>query len=91
MPEKKVELASPGRWAGIALAVLVLGGRLVTQSPSRLWRDWLVILSGYALYLLCRPQSPSRATVTLSVMAYLFGLYALGQIPHTAVSLGLSP
>jgi hypothetical protein len=82
-------MMSPGpkKWeAAAAAGVAVL--RAVTLEPSRLWRDWVLLLAIYWIFTVFRWKSPGWPVVTVTAMAYLLGIAVLGQLPHVLAVLG---
>jgi hypothetical protein len=73
----------------VPLAAVITIVRMVTLAPSRLWRDWIVVLCAYWIFTVLKGESPAAPIVTVTVMAYLFGIHVLGQLPHVLTVLGL--
>jgi hypothetical protein len=83
------ERSPSGRpWLTLTAVILLLSWRGSIQPLSGLWRDWIVVLALYVGAAALYSRSPSWPRVTLSVMAYLLGLYVMGQLPHTLIALG---
>lgn len=72
-------------------ACLMLSWRLLARSPAEVWRDWGAVLAVLWLFLILVPKPRAALTGTLTVAAYLAGLYAYGQLPHTLYTLGFVP
>lgn len=79
--------AMSGMEAGIAGALALW--RLATQAPSLWWRDWVLFLSVFWLFTVIRSRSDSWPITMVSAMAYLLGVYALGQYPHLLTAFGI--
>ena len=75
--------------AGAAAALAVW--RIAAISPAHWWRDWVLIVSVWWAWTVFRSKSPAWAPVTASVVAYLLGIYFIGQFPHTWASLRPAP
>ena len=73
------------------MAAAVAIWRTCSVSPASWWRDWVLVASIYWAYSCVKGGSEAWGRVTVSVMAYLFGLYAMGQWPHTLGALRGSP
>ena len=76
-------------WGQLSSCFLLAAWRISTQPSGTLWRDWILVLAGYWSYTALKSDSPAWSRVTVSVMAYFCGLYAMGQIPHILVALGV--
>lgn len=85
MPESRA------RRLEIALAVVLILWRVLTQPPGLLWRDWGLVLAGVWIFAVLAPRSPARPTVVAAAAAYLLGLYVKGQLPLMLAILGLAP
>jgi hypothetical protein len=70
----------------LVAGVLVLW-RIVAVPGATLWRDWLLIVAAYWLILSLRPRAALNTTLVLTLIAYLLGIYVVGQAPHTLASL----
>jgi hypothetical protein len=62
--------------------------RLISSNPALYWRDWMLIASGFWVFTIFGSETPAWNVVLVTVMAYFFGIYTLGQIPHTLAVLG---
>jgi len=79
----------PFRSPEILLPMLLLGWRVLTQPVWALWRDYVLIVSAFWLFILLRPHSTARAQVLLTLAAYLLAIYVAGQFHHTLSALGV--
>ena len=81
----------PREAAEIAVASLLLCGRIGFYSLAGVWKDWFSLLCIY--WIFCAAASRTRAwlPVTALFMAGLLVLYGWRQLPHSAAVLGLSP
>ena len=77
--------------AELLAASALLIGRLVTRPLPELWRDWVVLLSAYWIYTVLAGGSRHWPRVTVAVIAFLFGIYASGQLPIAFRLLGGTP
>jgi hypothetical protein len=68
-----------------------LAWRLASQPPIGLWRDWMVILTLYTIFARFGSRSQAWPVVTTAVMAFLLGIYVVGQASHTLSVLGIAP
>jgi hypothetical protein len=76
------------RWE-LAIPLGILFWRLATESPSEYWKDWMLLASLFWIYTVFQSKSTSWPVVTVTVMAYLLGIYLLGQVPHALAVLGI--
>jgi hypothetical protein len=81
--------ARPYRGIEVLPAAALLVWRLAADQPATYWKDWMLVLGVLWIYTLLQSKSPAWPTVTLSVMAYLLGIYLLGQLPHALAVLGI--
>lgn len=72
----------------IAAAVALLVWRLADQPPGRYWRDWMIVFALVWGWSAFKPKSPALPVVHATGMAYLLGIYVLGQLPHALAVLG---
>ena len=63
--------------------------RLASQPLVHVWRDWVVILSCYWLFVVLKPQEKDPSQALVATMAFLLGIYVLGQLPLTLRLLGI--
>jgi hypothetical protein len=73
----------------ICLAAALLVWRFAANPAAAYWKDWMLLLGLFWLYTTFQSSSPAWPAVLLSVMAYLLGIYVLGQIPHALAVLGV--
>jgi hypothetical protein len=81
----------PGEWGGLAFAVLLIGWRILGRPPGSLWRDWILLLGAYGLFTALASRSRAWPQVTVTLMAFLLGIYVHGQILYTLSILGFLP
>jgi len=74
----------------VVLFVTIAVWRLASQPMRPLWRDWLLILAVYGFYTLFARASRAWPLVTASVMAFLLGIYVIGQLPYSLSVFGLA-
>ena len=75
----------------LALAILVIGWRILSHPPAHLWRDWIFILGCYGAYTTLASKSRAWPTVTSISMAFLLGIYIQGQLLYTLSIWGFGP
>lgn len=75
----------------ILVAIMVLVWRFSVCPWSAVWRDWITILAAYWIYTPFRIRGREWPVVTVSVMAFLLGIYADGQVRHLGIVFGGSP
>ena len=78
-----------GRVAEVAGAAAILLWRVWMVPMRLLWQDWIAVL---AVYWICGPaRGPTRPhpLATAMAMAWLVGVYVVGQFPQTLQALGL--
>ena len=75
--------------ATVVVAIGCIVWRVAVSEPTQFWKDWVLITSAFWIYTQLKGDSPSWPVVTMTTMAYLFGVYLLGQLPHTLAVLGI--
>lgn len=79
------------RGLAVLTAVGIAAWRLAAVPVPLWWRDWSLILALFAVYTVFRRESRTWPAVASAVMAFLFGIYVQGQLPHIVAVLGSAP
>jgi hypothetical protein len=70
------------RWralAELALPVWLAAWRLTWYSPTRLWRDWVFLISLYWIFSIFGRKTKAWVPVTASLSIALFAIYMIRQ------------
>jgi len=77
--------------AEMAVAIALIGWRLAAGSPATWWKDWIIVVSAFWIFTRLKAEAPARPVVGALVMAYLLGIYLLGQAPLALFVFGIRP
>jgi len=72
----------PSQIVEVLVAIALILWRIWEVPIATLWRDWIVLLVAYAMFLSFAPAGRVRTSVTVAAMAGCMLLYAWGQGPH---------
>jgi len=75
----------------VAVALALIVWRLVAGSPGTWWRDWILVVAAFWIFARIRPESRVRPVAAALAMAYLLGIYLLGQAPQALFVFGIRP
>lgn len=89
----RLSLTREAQFRGLAVlaAVGIAAWRLAAVPVSLWWRDWTLILAGFAIYTVFNRDSRSWPSVAAGVMAFFLGIYVQAQLPHVLALLGGAP
>lgn len=73
----------------VASALIVW--RLAAGSPGTWWKDWILVVAAFWIFARIRPGSRAQPVASALVMAYLLGIYLLGQAPMALFVFGIRP
>jgi len=77
----------PQVWEIVA-ASLILAWRIGTTPRTTLWRDWVVLMCGFWIFSVLAGKTKAWPVVLGLLMAFLFVLYGLGQVPTSMAFYG---
>lgn len=77
----------PAVWEILA-ACLLLAWRLSSYPTAGLWRDWVVLLCVFWIFCALAGRTKAAPAVMGLLMAFLFALYAVHQVPLSLAVLG---
>jgi hypothetical protein len=72
----------------IMSAALLLFWRIHSYPVSGLWRDWVVLLCLFWIFIAAAGRTKAAPAVSAAFMTALLVLYAAGQLPLTIGALG---
>lgn len=72
----------------ILAASLVIAWRVGTYPAATLWRDWVVLVCGFWIFTVLAGRTRVWPAALGLMMAFLFVLYAVQQVPHCIAVLG---
>ena len=75
--------------AELAGAAVLLLWRVWAVPVRLLWQDWIAVVAVYWIWGPARDPARPRPVATAVAMAWLVGVYVVGQFPHTLQALGL--
>lgn len=81
----------PREAAEIAVASLLLCGRLWSYPLAGVWKDWFSLLCIYWIFAAAASRTRAWLPVTALFMGGLLVLYGWRQLPLSASVLGLTP
>ena len=75
----------------VAVASALIVWRLAAGSPVDWWKDWILIVAAFWIFARIKPGSRAQPVAAALVMAYLLGIYLLGQAPMALFVFGIRP
>ena len=78
-------------FAEMAVAIALIGWRLAAGSPGTWWKDWIIVVSAFWIFTRLKAGVRAQPVVGALVMAYLLGIYLLGQAPLALFVFGIRP
>jgi len=78
----------PPQFWEILAASLVLAWRLGSYPRATLWRDWVVLICGFWIFTVLAGRTKAWPAGLGLLMAFLFLLYGLGQVPTSLAFFG---
>jgi len=79
------------RLVELAIASALIVWRLAAGSPAGWWRDWILVVAAFWIFTRIKPGSRAQPVAAGLVMAYLLGIYLLGQAPQALFVFGIQP
>ncbi len=73
----------------IVVASALIVWRMAAQSPAAWWKDWILVVAAFWIFARIKPGSRAQPVVAALVMAYLLGIYLLGQAPMALFVFGI--
>ena len=80
-----------GRTWTLLIPAAVIAWRIYARPPASLWRDWVLIVGLFWIYENLASKARAWPSAMIMTMAYLLGIYVVGQAPHALSVLGLAP
>ncbi len=80
------------RWATLgeaAIAFAVIAWRLAAGSPADWLKDWILVVAVCGYFARLKPGARAQSVIAALVMAYLLGIYLLGQVPLALFVFGI--
>jgi hypothetical protein len=65
----------------VAVAIALIVWRLAAGSPGTWWKDWILVVAAFWIFTRFKAGSRAWPIAAAMVMAYLLGIYLLGQAP----------
>jgi hypothetical protein len=75
----------------LAIAIALVVWRLCAASPGTWWKDWILVVSAFWIFTRTRGESRAWPFAAAMAMAYLLGIYLLGQAPLALFAFGITP
>jgi hypothetical protein len=66
----------------LSIPFVLVVWRMVVDRPIAYLKDWILIAGVFWIYTLLQSKSKHWPMITMTVMAYLLGIYLMKQIPH---------
>ncbi len=73
----------------VAIAGALMVWRLAAGSPATWWKDWILVVAAFWIFTRLKPGAKSQPVAAALVMAYLLGIYLLGQAPLALFVFGI--
>ena len=73
----------------LMIAGALIVWRLAAGSPVGWWRDWILVVAAFWIFTRLKPDARSQPVAAALVMAYLLGIYLLGQAPQSLFVFGV--
>ena len=75
----------------IVFASALIVWRLSAGSPGTWWKDWILIVAAFWIFARIKRGSRAEPVAAALVMAWLLGVYLLGQAPLALFVFGIRP